>query len=406
MRSALRIFVLGTPVLTLLLMIGCVTTPPRVLNYADANIREASTQASVDGFLMILDASSSMSRLLEPSPRTGPKGRDAVHGVATSMLSGIPNFDYASGVRSFGQGNCLPDGATSSLRDMQRFDRGDMQAAVDRISCSGGSSPLSKAFDAAIGDFAEVGGGKSVIVVSDGLNMAQDDIDAAAAMHAATGACIYAVHVGDDQGGLELLKAVVAVAGCGRVIHESELETSSQMSAFLHDALLKEHKAAAADPTPEVKPVGDSDGDGVDDDRDRCPNTVAGAPVDADGCAIEGVEVVDGNWSVSGAVLFETSSAALRPEAQRILRDMADFLQRSEDISVRVEGHTDSRGTAEGNQALSELRARAATDYLVSQGVDPARLSAVGRGETSPTATNETAEGRALNRRVEFIPSR
>jgi OOP family OmpA-OmpF porin len=234
--------------------------------------------------------------------------------------------------------------------------------------------------------------------------MGSHDIRAAAQMHAETGACIYAVQVGESEAGRAFLEKVVAAATCGKVVSARELQDSGAMADFVTMALLSR---SAATSTPAQPKPADSDGDGVSDDKDKCPGTKRGAPVDADGCELADVQTSEeGTWRVSGEVLFGSNSAELRPEAQRVLSQIADFLQRNESIRVTIEGHTDSMGSEAHNQDLSQRRAQAAVDYIAAQGVAAARLSAVGKGESQPTAPNDTPENRAKNRRVEFIPSR
>ena len=101
-------------------------------------------------------------------------------------------------------------------------------------------------------------------------------------------------------------------------------------------------------------------------------------------------------------ILFDFNSAALRSESQSTLRDLASNFQRYTDETVTVQGHTDNVGSPEYNQGLSERRAYSVRDYLVTQGVAPSRVTAVGYGETQPKASNNTPEGRQLNRRVEI----
>jgi len=101
-------------------------------------------------------------------------------------------------------------------------------------------------------------------------------------------------------------------------------------------------------------------------------------------------------------ILFDFNSAGLRPESQQTLRDLASNFQRYPDETVTVEGHTDNVGSPEYNQGLSERRAYSVRDYLVNQGVAPSRVTAIGLGETHPKTTNDTPEGRQLNRRVEI----
>ncbi len=107
--------------------------------------------------------------------------------------------------------------------------------------------------------------------------------------------------------------------------------------------------------------------------------------------------------TLNGEVLFETNRAVLRPEARERLSAVADALRASPDQLAIVAGYTDSRGSDSRNQTLSRSRAQAVTDFLLEAGVRPDRLRTEGRGEESPIASNDSAEGRANNRRVEII---
>ncbi|AKF09534.1 OmpA family protein [Sandaracinus amylolyticus] len=106
--------------------------------------------------------------------------------------------------------------------------------------------------------------------------------------------------------------------------------------------------------------------------------------------------------TLSGEVIFETDSANLRGTARERLLAVADALRAAPDRLAVVEGHTDSRGSDSYNQQLSQRRAEAVRDYLIAEGVPAARLQAVGRGEAEPVDSNDSAEGRANNRRVEI----
>jgi OmpA-OmpF porin, OOP family len=102
-------------------------------------------------------------------------------------------------------------------------------------------------------------------------------------------------------------------------------------------------------------------------------------------------------------VNFEFDSARLRPDAITILDEAVTVLNRRKDISVDVVGHTDSTGTKQYNQGLSERRAKSVYDYFVNKGIAADRLTTKGYGETKPIASNATREGRAKNRRVELV---
>jgi outer membrane protein OmpA-like peptidoglycan-associated protein len=102
------------------------------------------------------------------------------------------------------------------------------------------------------------------------------------------------------------------------------------------------------------------------------------------------------------ALLFDFGKASLRSETKTNLGKLAEILQKYQDTNILVEGDTDSVGSEEFNQKLSEQRAQAVADYLVSINVDSRRLKTMGYGETQPIATNDTPEGRQANRRVEI----
>jgi outer membrane protein OmpA-like peptidoglycan-associated protein/opacity protein-like surface antigen len=149
----------------------------------------------------------------------------------------------------------------------------------------------------------------------------------------------------------------------------------------------------AAPPPPPVAPPpppADSDGDGVIDPNDMCPNTPRGTRVGAQGCACD----------LTFKLNFAFDSATLTDADKTQLDALADELKRLNWMSGVIEGHTDSRGADAYNQKLSERRATAVETYLASRGVDPERFVPQGFGKKQPVADNATAEGRAENRRV------
>lgn len=104
-----------------------------------------------------------------------------------------------------------------------------------------------------------------------------------------------------------------------------------------------------------------------------------------------------------GDVLFETGKYNLRTSAENNLTKLVEFLQQQPDRALVIEGHTDSVGSDTYNQDLSQRRADSVKAYLVSQGVAPGKITAIGKGESSPVASNDSSSGRQLNRRVEII---
>ena len=141
----------------------------------------------------------------------------------------------------------------------------------------------------------------------------------------------------------------------------------------------------------------DADGDGVANAKDECPDTEPGAKVDSVGCYLELLE----DKEVRLAVQFATMSDVVREEYMAEVQRVAEFMRAYVNTDVVIEGHTDDRGAADYNQALSERRAKAVAAVLTNRfGIDANRVSAVGYGEAQPLVDNATAQNRALNRRV------
>lgn len=168
----------------------------------------------------------------------------------------------------------------------------------------------------------------------------------------------------------------------------------------------------------------DSDGDGVADHLDKCPNTPAGAKVDGSGCELDtdgdgvpdwkddcplekgtpelnGCPASDSN-TIAENIQFEFNSSVLRTSSYPTLDKVSSMLRAEKSKSIQLDGHASAEGTAAYNMQLSIDRANSVKTYLVNSGVDAKRVSVKGYGETRPIASNATEEGRMKNRRVEF----
>jgi outer membrane protein OmpA-like peptidoglycan-associated protein len=213
----------------------------------------------------------------------------------------------------------------------------------------------------------------------------------------------------------------------GVVIHKSEL-SSIQFNA--RKMVLKEYDSIPA-------AVKDGDGDSITDQLDKCPNTPWGSEVDETGCSKEPVitrpivkkadaldadndgvldpldkcphtpqtAAVDekGCWATHD-ILFGFDSSEIEPQYHPALEVIIAVLKKNPGLTVEIQGNTDNLGPESYNQMLSEKRALAVKAYMVTKGIESERLKAVGLGATRNVASNENDTGRALNRRIEFVP--
>ncbi len=149
----------------------------------------------------------------------------------------------------------------------------------------------------------------------------------------------------------------------------------------------------------------DNDGDGVPecpDAIDQCPDQPAQTP---DGCPqkYKLVVVTKTKIELKQTIYFATAKAKIKTVSYPLLNEVAQAMEDHPKIKVRIEGHTDSRGSDSYNLKLSDARANSVRDYLIRRGVDPDRMIAKGYGESVPIADNRTSAGRSQNRRVEFV---
>ncbi|MCY7361604.1 MAG: OmpA family protein, partial [Ignavibacteria bacterium] len=159
----------------------------------------------------------------------------------------------------------------------------------------------------------------------------------------------------------------------------------------------------------------DSDGDGVSDYYDKCPNTPVGTAVDGSGCPLPKMQTPtpvtntyiiteEDKKIVTEAIRnleFDFNKSSIRSTSYATLNRVADLLN-SKNLSLKLAGHTDSKGSDAYNMKLSKDRAESVKAYLVGRSVNPSRVEATGFGESQPIDTNVSEKGRQNNRRVEF----
>jgi len=430
----------------------------------DAELRAGEYKQKVEAFMVILDASSTMSQ----------EGKfEMAQAVTSQMNQTIPDMPLVGALRTLGENR---SNETRLAYGPSRYQRGDFESAISGVR-GFGATPLGKAIEAATGDLRTTPEKTAVIILSDGKATDRAALMAAEAMKEELGdrPCIYTVLLGDDPAGASLMEQIASAGRCGFSTTAENISSREGMTDFVEKVFLeKVEKVAKA-------VVVDSDGDGVPDDRDQCPNTPGGVTVDSRGCPLDtdgdgvpdyldrcpgtpggvsvdskgcpldtdgdgvpdyldqcpgtpaGVSVDDtgcppdsdgdgvvdhldqcpdtpegatvnsvGCWAFEGTVLFGFDRSDIRSEAYPLLDEVVSILERNPGMEVEIQGHTDSIGDAAYNQGLSEKRAKAIMDYLASHGIASYRLSAKGYGETLPIASNETEEGRAQNRRVQL----
>ena len=153
-------------------------------------------------------------------------------------------------------------------------------------------------------------------------------------------------------------------------------------------------------------PDNDNDDDNIADLMDECPMEpeVYNGNKDEDGCPDkEALAQIDGDKiKLNQKVFFKTGKADILSQSFPLLNEVAQILNDNQKIQIRIEGHTDSRGSNRSNQKLSDRRAASVRTYLMQQGVSSDRMNSVGYGEDKPIEDNSTESGRAANRRVEI----
>ncbi len=369
------------------LLMGCASmqAEPEKMEPAFVPQQIASTcyEQKTDNFLVLLDASGSMGEKYKG--QTKFKTAEQIVSRMNQTIPGAMNLNAA--VITFGAG--FSSDVTGTFGP-GAYSKEGLESSLGKASY-GGYTPIGPAFSAGGGDKASMTGTNAVILVSDGKqNVGMDASKAAQEVKNRFGdnVCFYTVLVGDDPVGKELMDEIAQIGQCGFSTTADTIYSSEGMANFVSSAFCSGEPPA---PAPVVAAIGDSDGDGVLDNVDRCPNTPKGATVNAQGC-----------WAYQGEVLFDFDKYDIKPGAYPILDEALMVYEMNPGIKVEVQGYTDSIGSEEYNLGLSERRAKAVEAYLESKGVDPDAISAKGYGEANPVAPNDTKEGRAKNRRVEF----
>ena len=394
------------------------TLAPFTAQNLNSRVNSGELSQTTKTFLVVLDASGSMG-----VKHKGQVKLDLARNFVNRMNQTIPDIKLKAGLRKFA-GKYNPFASqTDLIYGVSDFTKPGLEGALMTVALPVGETPLALAIKRASNDLKTVDGRIAAIIVSDGNGTEGNALKAAKGMKKRFGdrLCIYTVVIGNDPDGQEAMKEIAQEGRCGYAVDEKATRTKVAMANFVenvffvkvgdqdHDGVLDPSDqcpntprgvrvdARGCPPVPaqvtQAPKAMDSDGDGVLDNADHCPGTPRGARVDARGC-----------WTLQ-SVKFDTSKWDIKPIYHPLLDAVVRILEKNPSLTVQVQGHTDSRGTAKYNQGLSENRAKAVTQYLTKKGISKQRLNPMGLGLTNPVASNQTREGRARNRRVQLKPN-
>ncbi|NOY67930.1 MAG: OmpA family protein [Deltaproteobacteria bacterium] len=363
----------------------------------------------VDNFEVVLDGSMSMAE------EVGGKSKLSIaKQTITKMIETMPDLKLIGSARLCGNNSCPASQESRLIYGPEYFTKKGLNDAINSVARASGGTPMSMSIGSVKGDIASLSGPSAMIVVSDGVRVKQEAVDAVKKLKAAYGDKLtcYTVWVGDDADGKKVLDEMAVAGGSKGAYSASDLLAGTGgMPPFVETVFLKQ--------------VIDSDKDGVSDYLDKCPGTPAGIKVDMYGCPIDGdtdgdgvpdsIDLckntpkgakvdVRGCWTI-GAVHFDFNKAQIKPTAYPELNNVVAVMKHNPELRIIIDGHTDIIGTAAYNMNLSRKRALSAMTYLLKKGISKNRLSTKGYGFSRPIATNETEDGRAKNRRVEFEPT-
>ena len=400
------------------LLAGCLQLQPRVIPH-HVNLEEEFQMGKyvpkIKNFFIILDASSSMS----VSYAGKGDGEDSKLTVAKDFIrhmnNTMPAMDVNGVLKTFGRGIEIPMQQTEIVYGRTTYSRSGLEQSLNLINfLAEGNSPAGLAIRETGDTIGSIKGTNAVIFISDGEYLEGDPLTKVRDMENRYGGwtCFYTVWIGNNPEGKLFMEKLAGEMDCGFPTSIDEIGSNEDMINFVKQVFL----------TTDI----DSDGDGVQDSLDKCPDTPIGVEVDESGCPkvvqtdsdgdgvfddVDGCAdtpvgaIVDdrGCWVVKG-VQFDYKKWDVKPQFNSNLDNIENILKNNPGLKIRIEGHTDDVGSMKYNIGLSGKRAQAIKDYLVGKSIDPSRITTKGLGYTYPIADNDTPKGRALNRRAEIIP--
>jgi OOP family OmpA-OmpF porin len=349
-----------TMVAALVAIAACSSTPYTPVASTTDPIDPTAYAKKADTFMVLLDTSGSM--------KTEDASKTRMHSAqdwVASFNGAVPPMGFKAGMVTFGKGatgSCIGYGVASNLYDLSTYNAADFAKALGTIECAASTTPITDAIDSATEQLVDETGLIAVYIVSD-FNYNDPDavksaIDTLKAQHV-NNVCVHTVKIGSDTSRDAEIASYTDTAGCDSAVNAADVASGPALSTYVADTLL--------------------------------------TPLEQ-GLVYE-------THTVSAQALFDFDKYVLKPQGIAELQKLGALI-RSQGMTVGdidVVGHTDSVGSDEYNQRLSERRAMAVKNFLVSQGVNGSIIDVIGMGERQPVASNDTAEGRAMNRRVDIL---
>ena len=336
-------------------------------------LKSGDYQKKVDNFLIIQDASTSMSQKWDKTFEYEDTKLAYSKKLIQCLNNTLPDdYDANAGMRAFG----LFKSDEGLVYGMSRYTMTGLDGAVQAVSGTADMTPLAQAIDDGSSDLTGMQGNGAVIIFSDGLNTEPaDPVAAAAAMKEKYGQniCIYTVLIGNAPEGKSTLEQIADAGKCGYATDLATIGNAAGMDKFVTDVFLTKVERKTVAPPPVV--------------IKKKPEPVMKRP--------------EKKITMTLQIEFDFDKDAVRPQYHDDIKRVADAMKEYPGAHAKLTGHTDSVGTEEYNMGLSRRRAASVKKYLVEKfGIDGSRISTTGYGESNPVASNSTSEGRQRNRRV------
>ncbi|MGZ6291885.1 MAG: OmpA family protein [Syntrophales bacterium] len=373
--SRKNIFKILLPFLVFALLMGCATQKASpFVKAGDLSMKLKSGRyiQNVNNFEIIFDKTGSMA-----SEYAGVQKFIIEKSLVGKFNSYIPDLNLNGGLRTLGQ-NYVDFSVTRIEYGVVQYDPQKLDWVIQELNTPYGDSPLETAILAAGDDLKAFPGKSALVIFTDAVDMGDAPVKAAASVKSQYGdnLCIYTVQIGNDIQGAKILNQIVKAGRCGVSVKGDDLADDTAMNSFVERIFLASKPAEAPAPLP--------------------------APVEEMKKAPEVEQKILEKGRATLDVKFDFDKAVVKQKYYKDIQSVAEVMKKYPDLKIVIEGYTDNVGGKKYNLNLSQKRAEAIKNVMVTKfNIEPSRLTAKGFGESKPFASNSTKEGREKNRRVE-----